>query len=86
MGTACVVAAGRGARTAGTSTILGAGGQGPISIRVAGGSGGEDAAPGIAWLRYWIYGDQSQKDWFFGDNCKLCDWPDFRRKNHPEWQ
>lgn len=50
------------------------------------GNGGMDAEPGIAWLRYWIYGDQSQKDWFFGDNCKLCKWPDFRRKNHPEWK
>jgi hypothetical protein len=45
----------------------------------------EDWAPALAWLRYWIYGDQSQKEWFFGDNCMLCDWPDFRRKNHPEW-
>ena len=50
------------------------------------GDAGMDAEPGIAWLRYWIYGDQSQKDWFFGDNCKLCNWPDFRRKNHPEWR
>jgi hypothetical protein len=49
------------------------------------GSGGEDAAPAIAWLRLWIYGDQSQREWFFGDDCTLCDWPDFRRKNHPEW-
>jgi hypothetical protein len=49
------------------------------------GAGGEDAAPALAWLRYWIYGDQSQKDYFFGANCKLCSWPDFRRKNHPEW-
>jgi hypothetical protein len=46
----------------------------------------EDWEPAIAWLRYWIYGDQSQKAWFFGEDCTLCDWPDFRRKNHPEWQ
>jgi hypothetical protein len=49
------------------------------------GAGGDDAAPALAWLRYWIYGDQSGKDWFFGADCKLCKWPDFRRKNHPEW-
>jgi hypothetical protein len=49
------------------------------------GSGGVDVEPAIAWLRYWLYGDQSQRAWFFGDDCMLCDWPDFRRKNHPEW-
>ncbi len=49
------------------------------------GTGGEDAAPSIAWLRYWIYGDESQRDWFFGESCTLCSWPDVRRKNHPEW-
>lgn len=48
-------------------------------------TGGEDAAPAIAWLRYWLYGDQSQRVWFFGEDCMLCGWPDFRRKNHPEW-
>ncbi len=48
-------------------------------------TGGEDAEPAIAWLRYWIYGDQAQRAWFFGDDCTLCSWPDFRRKNHPEW-
>jgi hypothetical protein len=49
------------------------------------GDGGISAEPAIAWLRYWLYGDQTQRDWFFGDNCRLCSWADFRRKNHPEW-
>jgi hypothetical protein len=47
--------------------------------------GGDDLEPAIAWLRYWIYGDESQAEWFFGDDCTLCSWPDFRRKNHPDW-
>jgi hypothetical protein len=46
------------------------------------GSGGMDAAPAVAWLRYWIYGDQAAREWFFGASCRLCSWPDFRRKNH----
>lgn len=50
-----------------------------------GSAGGEDLAPTIAWLRYWLYGDQAQKAWFFGSDCTLCDWPDFQRKNH-EWE
>jgi hypothetical protein len=50
------------------------------------GAGGEDAAPTIAWLRYWIYGDQAQRDWFFGEDCKLCTtpWADVQKKNH-DW-
>jgi hypothetical protein len=45
-------------------------------------AGAQDFPPAIAWLRYWIYGDQAQKDWFFGASCKLCSWPDVRKKNH----
>lgn len=50
------------------------------------GDGGLDAEPTIAWLRYWLYGDQSQREWFFGDDCKLCSWEQVLRKNHPEWK
>ena len=49
------------------------------------GNGSLDTEPAIAWLRYWIYGDQSQRGWFFGEDCRLCSWEDVRRKNHPEW-
>jgi hypothetical protein len=50
------------------------------------GTGGEDAAPTIAWLRYWIYGDQAQREWFFGEGCKVCTapWGDVQKKNH-DW-
>jgi hypothetical protein len=46
------------------------------------GNGGVDAEPAIAWLRYWLYGDQTKKAYFFGADCMLCGWPDFQRKNH----
>lgn len=36
------------------------------------GNGGADTEPAIAWLRFWIYGDERQRDWFFGPNCKVC--------------
>jgi hypothetical protein len=45
----------------------------------------EDWAPALGWLRYWIYGDESQKNLFFGASCTLCSWPDVQRKNHAEW-
>ena len=45
-------------------------------------AGTTDFPPAIAWLRYWIYGDQAQRDWFFGASCKLCSWPDVKKKNH----
>ena len=39
-----------------------------------------------AWLRYWLYGDEAQRAWFFGSDCTLCKapWTDIQRKNH-EW-
>jgi hypothetical protein len=51
------------------------------------GAGVLDTDPMIAWLRYWIYGDASQREWFFGADCKLCadPWTEIQRKNH-EWE
>ena len=48
------------------------------------GAGGADAEPAIAWLRFWIYGDESQRDWFFGTDCKVCvsPWADVQKKNY----
>jgi hypothetical protein len=48
---------------------------------------GPERAPAIAWLRYWVYGDQAAQSWFFGSDCILCrsPWTDIQRKNH-EWQ
>ncbi len=47
-------------------------------------NGGGDERPAIvAWLRYWIYSDQNAENWFFGDDCKLCQapWTNPQRKN-----
>jgi hypothetical protein len=51
------------------------------------GNAGSDRAPLVAWLRYWIYGDQGARSWFFGSDCGLCKapWTDIQRKNHT-WQ
>jgi hypothetical protein len=48
------------------------------------GGGGHDTEPAIAWLRLWLYGDQAQKAWFYGANCKACTtpWMMPARKNH----
>ncbi len=48
------------------------------------GDAGDERAPGIAWLRYWVYGDQGAADWFFGNDCRLCrdPWTDIQKKNH----
>jgi hypothetical protein len=39
----------------------------------------------IAWLRHFIYDDQGARDFFFGDDCTLCQapWENPRRKNWP---
>jgi len=51
------------------------------------GNAGQERAPLVAWLRYWIYGDQGAKPWFFGSDCTLCKspWADIQRKNYT-WQ
>lgn len=48
------------------------------------GDGAQDSDPTIAWLRYWLYGDQDQKSWFFGADCKLCvkPWGMVQKKNY----
>ena len=50
------------------------------------GDGQQDADPMIAWLRYWLYGDQAQRKWFFGADCTLCvePWGMVQKKNY-EW-
>jgi hypothetical protein len=32
----------------------------------------QEHAPTIAWLRYWVCGDQGAKTFFFGNDCALC--------------
>jgi hypothetical protein len=51
------------------------------------GNAGSDRAPLVAWLRYWIHGDQGARGFFFGSDCTLCKapWTEIERKNHT-WQ
>jgi dienelactone hydrolase len=46
---------------------------------------GVEAPAMIAWLRYWINGDQGARKYFFGDDCILCTapWTNTQRKNWP---
>jgi len=45
--------------------------------------GGEALGPTIAWLRFWMYGDPSARDYFFGPDCVLwrAPWTDLQRRN-----
>lgn len=47
------------------------------------GDAGQEREPAIAWLRYWVYGDQGARHYFYGDDCVLCTspWTDIQRKN-----
>lgn len=48
-------------------------------------AGGEQRPAIVAWMRYWIYGDTGATDYFFGDDCVLCQapWENPQRKNWP---
>jgi hypothetical protein len=35
----------------------------------------KEQAPAVAWLRYWVCGDQGAKKYFFGSDCTLCKSP-----------
>jgi dienelactone hydrolase len=47
--------------------------------------GGEERPAIVAWLRYWLNGDQGAKHYFYGDDCVLCQapWQNPQRKNWP---
>jgi hypothetical protein len=47
------------------------------------GDAGEERAPVVAWLRYWVYGDEGARSYFFGEDCLLCraPWTDIQRRN-----
>jgi dienelactone hydrolase len=53
---------------------------------VEGVQSGVEAPAMIAWLRYWIYGDQDARRYFYGDDCVMCraPWTSTQRKNWPE--
>lgn len=42
----------------------------------------KEQAPGLAWLRYWVCGDESAKKYFFGGDCILCKAP-WKSMNKP---
>lgn len=46
---------------------------------------GVEAPAMIAWLRYWIYGDEDARRYFYGDDCVMCraPWTSTQRKNWP---
>jgi hypothetical protein len=48
---------------------------------------GEERAPAVAWLRFWVYGDDGARHYFYGNDCVLCQtpWIDIQRKN-ADWQ
>ena len=60
--------------------------HGYITRAVDGVQGGVETPAMIAWLRYWIYGDQAAKSYFFGDDCRMCSspWTNTQRKNWPD--
>ena len=49
------------------------------------GNAGDERAPAIAWLRLWVYADQAARQYFYGDDCNLCQapWTNPQRKNWP---
>jgi hypothetical protein len=59
--------------------------HGYIQGTVGGVPGGVETPAIVAWLRYWIYNDQGAKNYFYGDDCVMCDapWTNPQRKN---WQ
>jgi len=73
----------------GRERLLSATGQAPsfAGHLIPLGNAGQERAPLVAWLRYWIYGDQGAKPWFFSSDCTLCKspWADIQRKNNT-WQ
>jgi hypothetical protein len=45
--------------------------------------GGEERPAILAWMRYWINGDQGAKRYFYGEDCVMCKapWESPQRKN-----
>jgi len=49
----------------------------------------QEHAPTLAWLRYWVCGDQGAKKFFYGNDCTLCGkspWNAQQRKPEDKWQ
>lgn len=63
----------------------------PLLIPILGGATEVSAstrytAPITAWLRYWIYGDQGGKRFFWGDNCEMCKSPWIPPEPNAQWK
>ena len=58
---------------------------GATHFEILSSGGGREAAPIVAWLRFWVYGDEGARGFFYGDDCALCvsPWENPQRKN---WQ
>jgi hypothetical protein len=58
---------------------------GATHLEILSAGGGRERAPIVAWLRYWVYGDEGARDFFHGDACTLCvaPWTNPQRKNWP---
>lgn len=49
------------------------------------GNADPERTPAVAWLRFWVYGDEGARKYFYGDDCVLCKdpWQTPQRKNWP---
>jgi dienelactone hydrolase len=59
--------------------------EGATHLEILSAGGGRETGPIIAWLRLFIYNDQSVRNYFYGDDCVVCrsPWTNPQRKN---WQ
>ncbi len=46
----------------------------------------KEHAPTVAWLRYWVCGDQGAKKYFYGDDCETCKAPTWNPAQRKNWQ
>jgi hypothetical protein len=47
---------------------------------------GRYLAPITAWLRYWVYGDDAAKRFFWGDDCEMCSSPWITPEANALWE
>jgi dienelactone hydrolase len=50
---------------------------------INGAAGGNERPAIVAWMRYWVYGDEGARGYMFGADCALCKspWENPQRKN-----
>jgi hypothetical protein len=59
--------------------------DGATHFEILASGGGREGGPIVAWLRFWVYGDQGARGFLYGNDCTLCvaPWTQPQRKN---WQ